>query len=291
MLKIETYKKMSQYDIIFLSLAKNCSKYLPNYFNLINELSKNFKIKVVIGENNSNDDTKNIICKQIKINKNIKLLNTYFLKKYTNRIFRIAKGRNFLQKYIIKKKIKARYVCVMDLDNVLDTILDKKEFIKMLKLLKNKKNLYNGISVKSKPYYYDILAFSSDQFISKNILEIQSARNFFFNAYFLRKKNIYSMQKKINNFKNLVTISSFNGLCIYNYKDFIKGNYMYKNTPKKVVMNEHMNFNISLNKINKKKILIYDNFFLKTPPEHSPRKNILDFYVKKIKSLLFDNFY
>lgn len=273
------------YDVIFLSLAQNCAPSIQLYFNFLETFPKNFKKKIIIAENNSRDGTRNIISNYSKLNKDVTLLKTDFLNKVEERILRITKGRLFLQKYIIKNKLKSKFVCLIDLDDVLNNKIKFIEFSKILTYLKKNEKKLNGISVKSKPFYYDILSFKCDKFYLPNILELQKSKNVFFQSYFSRKKYIYSVQRKINGYKKLETISSFNGLCVYNYKDFIKGNYLFKRKiANNNIMNEHMNFNISLNVINKKKILIFDDFFLNTPAEHSPPNNIIDFYTKKLKS-------
>ena len=54
-------------DIIFLGLAQNCGKYLPTFFNTIDKISNNKKVKVFIGENGSNDFTFDVIQKSYQI--------------------------------------------------------------------------------------------------------------------------------------------------------------------------------------------------------------------------------
>ena len=59
-------------DIVFLGLAQNCEKYLDNFFDLINSKTK-INLKVIIGENGSNDFTFE------KYNKILSIIKTYYL--------------------------------------------------------------------------------------------------------------------------------------------------------------------------------------------------------------------
>lgn len=280
---------MNKNSIIFLSLAQNCSLTLKNYFNFLEKFPKSFKIKFIIAENNSKDNTRKILDDYSKINKDMTLIKADFLNRVEERILRITKGRHFLKNYIIKKKLKSEFVCVIDLDNVLKQKIELKNFFQILKdLRKNKKEL-NGISVKSNPYYYDILALKCDRFNLPNILNIQRDKNIF-SAYNIRKKHIYSIQKKVNSEKKLNTISSFNGLCVYNYNDFILGDYFYgEKNKKKATFNEHIKFNLSLYKKNGKFIRISDKLYLSTPKEHFPPKNLFEFCLDKFLFKLIGN--
>ena len=274
------------YDIIFLSLAQDCASSLYLYFKFLKTFPKNLKKKIIIAENNSKDNTRDVILNYLKLNDEITLVKTDFLNRVDERILRITKGRLFLQKYIIKNNLRSRFVCLIDLDDVLNKNMKFKDFNKILLELKNKEKILNGISVKSKPFYYDILAFKCDKFYLPNILEMQRSKKII-SAYSERKKYIYSLQRKINKEKKLKTISSFNGLCVYNFKDYIKGNYFLKDSnKKKVTLNEHMKFNISLHQKNGKYIMINDNFFLSTPKEHLPANSFFEFWNIKINNYI-----
>ncbi len=95
------------YDYVFLALAKNCSKYLKNYFYFIKKLSKSYNVLVIVGENSSNDGTLEFLISQKK-STNLVILNTSELSKYSNRIYRLSLGRQILKNYIEKKKNKIK---------------------------------------------------------------------------------------------------------------------------------------------------------------------------------------
>lgn len=282
---------MNNYDFIFLCLVRDCENTLDIFINFLKTFPKTKKIKVIFGENNSKDNTKDKII-NYKSNSilEFQLLNLKKLSNISDRITRITKGRYLLQKYIIKKKYKSKYICIIDVDDVLLNCkcLTYNKFKKLVEKLSKNSHLLNGISVKSKPVYYDILAFKSNKINLPNILEIQRSKSFS-KAYSLRKKYIFSIQKKINNMQNIFSISSFNGMCIYNFEDYIMGNYFYKEkyNIRKVKLNEHMKFNMSLNKKNGKFIFVDDKFFLNTPKEHLPPNNILSFWFIRLKNYLY----
>ena len=283
---------MKRFDIIFLCLVRDCEKSLNIFFHFLDSFPKKKKVKVVFGENNSKDNTrKKIAHYKSKSLIDIELLNIKKLNKISDRITRITHGRYFLQKYILKKNYKSKIVCIADVDNVLK---NKKNltfnfFNKLIESLKKNRHILNGISVKTSPFYYDILASQSKKIKLPNILEIQKSKNIF-KGYYLRKKFIFSNQKKINKIKKNFTLSSFNGMCLYNYDDYIKGDYFYKEkkSNKIVKFNEHLKFNLSLHDKNEKYILIDDNFYLSTPDEHYPYDNFIDFFLSKLKN--FFNF-
>lgn len=110
---------MNKNSIIFLSLAQNCSSTLKNYFNFLDKFPKSYKIKSIIAENNSIDNTREILDNYSKINGNMTIIKADFLNRVEERILRITKGRHFLKNYIINKKLKSEFVCVIDLDNVI----------------------------------------------------------------------------------------------------------------------------------------------------------------------------
>ena len=86
-------------DIVFLGLAQNCEKYLDNFFDLINKIKTKINLKVIIGENGSNDFTFEKIQQNIKHNKDILFVDTTFIEDYDDRIKRLALARQKLKKF------------------------------------------------------------------------------------------------------------------------------------------------------------------------------------------------
>lgn len=264
------------YDYIFLGLAQNCEKHLYKFFNMIDKLSQNFKIIVLIGENGSDDLTFHKIQTYINKNINVEFIDTTFIEKFPDRIERLANARQSLKNYLSINKIVSKYICVVDLDDVLNENFNT-DFIEiMTQLLKKNEQKYFGVSVKSKPFYYDILNFESDEFPNYSIKQLQNNKTI--KSYWDRKRLIYDVQKKLTLKEEIECISAFNGFCIYLFNDFKISHYLDKNYD---VMPEHLHLNRIIHKVTKKKILVSDHN-LQMPNEHKPLDNIFLFIFEKL---------
>ena len=192
--------KNEEYDIIFLGLAQNCEKFLPNFFKKIDEISLKKKIKVFIGENGSDDYTLDLIQKKIVLSDVYRFIDTTFIENYSDRIKRLAKARQTLKDNFTKLNIKSKYVCVVDLDDVINEIFDYHLINNLTDKLENYKDKYFGISLSSKPYYYDILNFESEEFPNKFIKQLQNNKSI--KSYKSRKEFIYKVQQSLTIKKN-----------------------------------------------------------------------------------------
>ena len=275
--KGENLKKKS---IVFLGLTKNSAKTLSYFLNFFQKVKKEYKnCYLIIGENDSTDDTKKILNKLSKKDDNFFLVDTSFAKKFKFRLEKMANLRESLKIEIKKIKKKIDYVCWFDLDDVLENSLSVKKFVESNKKLEADKKLF-GLSSNSKPYYYDILSFRKKNFFTKNIYIISLNKNLI-SGFSLRKKFIYDIQKKIMKTKDIYTISSFNGMCIYYYKYFKISSYLEK---KKIMRSqvEHVTFNKKIHNKTKKMILLDKNFVLNLPNEHRPYDNLISFCFGKL---------
>src|SRR6056300_1610212 len=140
MIKIEN-------DIIFLGLAQNCEKFLPKIFGQIDKIAEKKKVKVFIGENSSNDSTFDIIQKKILSSQIYNFVDTSFIEKFEDRIKRLAHARQILKQTIINLKIKAKYVCIIDLDDVINETFNENLINNLSETLDKNKYKYFGISV------------------------------------------------------------------------------------------------------------------------------------------------
>lgn len=265
--------------IAFLGLAQNCANGIRHFFSFIEKIENDFsKIYVFIGENDSNDNTFEMLrdYKNKKINK--KILNTSFMKKYSYRLEKMARGRNRISK--CTEGLKLDYVVWLDLDDVLSNGINTKEFLDSITILNKNKNLF-GVSAISTPFYYDILSLRIKDYFMKNIYYISKVKNLFV-GYNLRKKYIYNIQKKVNKI-NKLSISSFNGMCIYKFKYYKFSSYINFNKSKKKLREqvEHVTFNEIIHKKYKKYILINKNLRLVMPKEHTPYSNFVSFLIYK----------
>lgn len=267
--------------IAFLGLAQNCTNGLVHFFSFIEKIQNDFsKIYVFIGENHSNDNTFEMLrdYKNKKITK--KIINTSFMKKYSYRLEKMARGRNRISK--CTEGLKLDYVVWLDLDDVLSNGINRKEFLDSITILNKNKNLF-GVSAISIPFYYDILSLRIKNYFMKNIYYISKVKNLFV-GYNLRKKYIYNIQKKVNKI-NKLSISSFNGMCIYKFEYFKFSSYINFNKSKKKLREqvEHVTFNEIIHKKYKKYIFINNNLRLAMPKEHTPYSNFASFLIYKIQ--------
>lgn len=267
--------KDNVYDLIFLGLTQDCEKTLPGFFREIEKISKYKNIKVIIGENASNDFTFDLIQKQINKSEVYDLVDTTFIEKFDDRIKRLALARQALKEYLITQKFKSKFICVIDLDEVLNETFNLHLLDNLCSQLIQNEDKYFGISVSSKPYYYDILNFENEDFPNFFIKNLQNNKSL--KSYKNRKKFIYDVQKKLSNKFSFECISAFNGLCLYQYKEYILSNYTVDEVDQTP---EHLLFNRYLNKILKKKILVSSNYF-NMPEEHKPLNNIISFITEK----------
>ena len=267
---------LTSIDIVFLGLAQNCEKHLVKFFNVINEISKKKKIKVFIGENGSQDFTFDVIQKNISLNDKIHFIDTTFIEEFSDRIKRLALARQELKNHLLKENINPKFVCVVDLDDVLNNNFNSDLINDLSIILEKNDDKYFAVSLSSKPYYYDILNFESDEFPNKGVKQLQNNRSI--KSYSARKKYIYDVQKSLTKKTTFDCISGFNGLCMYIYKDFIQSDYLEDNddpTP------EHLYLNRILCVKTGKKILVTENL-LRMPQEHKPLNNIFFFIVEKL---------
>lgn len=267
--------KLKNKNIVFLGLIQNSQETLKYFLKFYTRIKKYYKnCYLIIGENGSKDDTLKLLKNFQKKEKNLIIEDTSFSEKYKYRLEKMSNLRECLKNTIETLNKKIDFTCWFDLDDVIaNSLLPKKFYNLNLKLL-NKPNLF-GISSSSKPYYYDILSFRKKDFFNKNIYSISLNKNIF-TGYKLRKKYIYDVQKKITKFKNIETISSFNGMCIYHYKYFKLSSYLDKKRIMRTQV-EHVTFNKKINKLTNKFILVDKDFCMNLPEEHKPYNNFFSF--------------
>lgn len=275
-------KQNAPYDLIFLGIAQNCVPHIGYFFAEAKKITQKFKTKFIIGENGSTDNTFSEIQKELLSQDqpfDLDFVDTTFIEKYSDRIVRLAKARQKLLDHIKKNNIQAKYICVIDLDNVLDQSLIEENIKKMILILEKNKNQYFGVSAKSIPYYYDILNFENQENKNIDILELMNDKKI--SSYFKRKKKIYSLQDKLTRHGNIETISSFNGMCLYYFNEYIKSTYYCLDLAGKIIP-EHLNLNRIIARNTGKKILVSKDIILKMPSEHRPLFNIFIFLKVKI---------
>lgn len=255
--------------IVFLSLARNCAKYLPSLFDLIEKISaQGVNVAAVVGENGSTDGTADLLRLKHLQNQHVTHIDTSFMAGIPSRLRRMAEGRQMLVRYAAENFPTARYVCVIDVDNVLATDLPAETFLSSASQIYTDERLF-GVAAMSDPYYYDISALRCDSFFSKNIYpEIMEAKGNILGYYKFMRDNLFRIQIEFTNSKHRLCESAFNGICIYRPDDYYSSSYLGDDQDN---VCEHVIFNHRIGASTGQKILVDDRLLLAMPPEHGPQ--------------------
>jgi hypothetical protein len=226
------YSIMRDNTIVFTGLCINIEKNIPLLKSRIEHLGNYFKeYKFVIFENDSTDNTRDLIKEWSKHNPNIilvpcveeedcKLRVNKAISSGTfssDRMKRMANYRNRLLDFIKQKYINYNYLMMFDLDIsgpwYIDGIADS--FSKSNKWDVVTAFGLNGITgTFGKPVYYDFIAYRDDKLnVNKNILDFIDI--------------IYKMDNIKNKNKLIKTTSSFAGMAIYKMDIFKNPNINY----------------------------------------------------------------
>lgn len=226
-------------SVIIAGCARDCSKYLPKVLNKIKELSTNKKVYFIFYENDSKDNTLELLQNFIKDKTGIVITEKLNIKRRTSRI---AHCRNKILEHIMNNNLdkKYEYFINMDLDNV-NVNLNVSSVNKCL----NESNKWDIASVNQTNYYYDLWALRANH---KNNncwnwdICFKTLDKWFPNIKELKnKKNIKT------NLQYIPVLSAFGGLTIY--KTFLLKNSWYSGEDKKnlkVDDCEHVNFHDSI---------------------------------------------
>ena len=119
-------------------MAQNCEIHIDKFFKFYNEI-KNYKTIALISENNSKDYTFDKIIKKSTKDDSIIFIDSTFIENFNDRVHRLANARQQQKDYIVSKKITAKFLVVIDLDDVLDFKFDLKKFQNLLNFLQDNK--------------------------------------------------------------------------------------------------------------------------------------------------------
>jgi len=238
--------------------VRNCEKYLEYNYNKIKKSLKYIKIKWLLIESDSSDNTLKILKKLKKRDRHFDFKSLGKLNnKISNRIKRIAYCREEYLKELKRKPYKYNdIIMIVDLDEKMD-LFNYKGFISCFK------NNYNWsvCTATQKGFYYDIFAFRHKEISPIDpFTKISSLNNKNKNYIKNLKTNIYSKMIDISNIKYWLQVdSAFGGTAIYFKKDLLNNSYFSKEN-KKFKICEHVFLN---KKIIMKKKKIYINPFFK----------------------------
>ena len=245
-------------NIAILGCARDIARYLHQSMKTIKALADMFKdSRVLIYENDSQDETAKILMQYEKYNSNIRVFSERFLiGKYPHRTWRLGYVRGILKDKLMEEDFTPDYVIVLDLDDVGQYLTNAKKFIdKSLKLEKHWDCIFPHPT-------YDNWAYRTIN-CKYNYLEVKRH----FSKYFpnFKKDTYFNFLEKR---KDLVpdnnglcrVLSSFNGIALYKYNIYIKGQYSGVNNFFTMIENvalrskimpeecEHVNFHHSLGK-------------------------------------------
>lgn len=274
------------YRIVITGLARNISKRIRTNLKLSRLLGSYFeKYKIIIFENDSEDDTRNVIKRAMKFDPNIRLIesNIYpdcklrFPNLYSygvisrQRIAKMAFYRNVCNHFIFKYYTNYDFVIVMDMDmegNI--PILKILESIRVL----DKSSTWSAISANGRSpipgslgnldTMYDAMAFCEND---QDMAESEYRNHTSFKS--IIAKYIRMMRLSMVGKRYCLVKSAFNGLCIYKLEDIKNCNY----TDEHVC--EHISLHKQFSKLNKSMAI---DLSLKIQAGHQGPKKWVDFF-------------
>jgi glycosyltransferase involved in cell wall biosynthesis len=257
--------------IVFLALARNCAKYLPAFFTFLEKLSaEGIPVAAVVGENGSTDDTLSLLKSAQAQARNVTCLDTSFIEAIPNaqRTRRLGEARAALARYASERFPRARYICVIDVDNVLLKMPSPKTFLASAEKIHARSDIF-GVASVSHPYYYDMAALRSNTFFTKNVIPLiaENKRNIL-RYYSFMQENVYQVQRAFTASDIRLCESAFNGLCIYNPADYYSGSYVDPSMPD---VCEHVILNLGIHRSTGRRILVDDSLAVAMPEEHGPQ--------------------
>ena len=275
--------------IKFLALARDCANSLPVLFALMRDLeAKGYLVSAVIGENGSKDGTRTVLLKAA-LNIQLEVIDTEFMATIPNRLERMARGREALKNRASDQD--ADYICVVDVDTVLNKHLNVNLFIALIEELSEAKTVF-GVCAASYPVFYDILSLRMEhgvlndadilnQFVS-NRDKRKPLRNYV--RKILLMESCYRRQEEIGTGSGKTFLSAFNGLCVYRAKDYFAGSYIGD-----FQLCEHVTLNENLAKNCGSGILVSRFFHLDAPVEHTRKSKFKTVFgsLKRLATTIF----
>jgi hypothetical protein len=277
-------------SLVFACLAKDCEATVPNLFRSMDVLrAQGIRCAAVIGENGSQDNTRNVIIHAAeRMGGSVTLVDTSFISGISNRLERMAVAREHLRNVLTIEHTNSRFICVADLDNVMAEPLESSSIAWALAELSVRPELF-AISAISSPWYYDLLAYRSES-LTFTGLEARfkvSAKNVL-RYYAFHQAQIYPFQKQITRLGSHLCNSAFNGVCLYRRSEYIDGSYTRDADFGEC---EHITFNKSI--AFGRQMLVSSNISLRQPTDHGP-SSVSAFYwrraVKRLKRITHRNF-
>jgi hypothetical protein len=197
----------------------------------------------------------------------VELLETDSMNKGSNRLARMAIGRQSLLEAARRHGASTTYICVIDLDEAILSPPEPEAVAVAVRYLQADETLF-AVGATSRPVYYDLLSLRSPGHdytdLYRNITEAKKKPLSYFQFH---QRHIYRNQNLISRSAPIYCVSSFNGFCLYNRADYCLGNYRADD---EALVCEHVKLNLSVALATGKRMLIAPEVVLQAPPAHVP---------------------
>jgi hypothetical protein len=272
-------------DFAFLALAKDCAKTIPRFLELLDTLRCNgVSVAAFVGENGSRDGTRALL-QRAEAQEEITLVPTAFMADEPERLRRMALGRQRLKSELEASGIEPRFVCVLDIDNVIARPPSVAALVAAASKL-DRRGIF-GVSATSRPHYYDLLAFQDEHRSFEALLDdLAKSRVDIFEYYRFFRSRIYPHQRALTADREIMCASSFNGLCLYRAETYRLGSYLQVGPS----ICEHLIFNRRLADQTGGAILIDPGLVLRTPVDHA-QKSFVPFAWRRLRKLVASPLY
>lgn len=248
----QALSKMKQYNVIFCSTIRNVSPYIENALKNVEKCGSKFnKYSVVLYENDSNDNTRELLEKNKKDNYHYVFENNITEKRRT---VRIANGRNKILDKIYEININNEYQYMIMLD--LDDVNKSGKFVDSIESCftypEDKWDVFTGNQIDR---YYDLWALRKKGDMEYDCWQMINKHG---DNDSNRHKYVYSKYKVYPQGKLLEVDSAFGGVAIYKLSSISNCRYV-GNHPDDSEKCEHVEFNECI-KRNGGKIFINTSF-------------------------------
>lgn len=268
-----------RHDFVFLALAKDCAATIPRFLDLLGSLRRDgIGVAAFVGENGSSDGTPALL-QRAQMLGDLTLVPTPFMAAEPQRLRRMALGRERLKRALDESGIETRFVCVLDIDNVIAKPPPTAALLGAASKL-DRPGIF-GVSASSRPHYYDLLAFEDGQRSFATLLDdLARSRSGIVRYHRFFRSRIYPHQRALTSDQEIACASAFNGLCLYRSGTYRLGSYLDGGSG----LCEHLVFNRRLAALTGGAMLIDPGLVLSTPADHA-EQSFLPFAWRRLRKL------
>lgn len=264
-------------DIAVLALARNCAATLPPFLRFLAGLrAAGLDCRAWIGENDSRDGTGALLW-AAQARGELTHVPTGFMSATCGRLARMALGREHLKRVLDGQGAPPRFVCVVDIDNVMARPPAPEAVLAALEKLE-RPGLF-AVSAVSHPHYYDLLAYEDEAVSYEHLLDdIARHRRGALGYYRFFSGTIYPAQSALTQPRETTCRSAFNGLTLYRGADYRLGSYL----DAAYARCEHLTFNRRVAAATGRRMLVDPGLVLRTPGDHAQR-GFFSFYASRVR--------